>query len=671
MRELFEPKSVAIIGASERPGSLGRALAENVLSTFHGKTYLINPRGGSVLGREALRSVREVGEQIDLSLIIVPYSSVPAVLEEAGAAGSKVSIIYSGGFEEAGRGELEREILSIARKYSMRVLGPNCVGIIDTYTPINATFMSSERQGIPRAGRISLISQSGALGSLFLDYMSERLLGLRRFVSVGNAADIGLSELIDFLADDEKSDVIAVYFESMEEGRRLVEALRRAAEKKRVVVMKGGLGEGGARASSTHVAALAKPRRLIEGALRQTGAFLAGGVDEFIASMEALARSPSFSEGFAIVTNSGGMGVILSDALEERGQRIARLSEELLARIKPILPPYMAINNPIDLSGGATSELYQKVIDALGDLPLVIVNQPQTAAMDSENFVALSEKVAGRPAVFLVAGGSYARLFARELRKRGVPVAESPREAAAMVSALMPKGRGSPLLKLGGREAFLEAVRKGYLLESDAKSLLRSYGIATPRGVVVRSPQEAREAAELFGTAIMKILSPDVMHKTEIGGVIRVTPETAAEAFERLEDIAKRRGLRFSGALVEEVVPIDAEIAMGAMRDEHLGVVIFLGIGGFLIELIEGVSFRLFPASIEDVREMIRETKIWKLVEGYRGVKISEWDVAAALASVGSLVYENPEILEVDVNPLAISRGSLVALDAKIRVTAL
>lgn len=668
MRELFEPKSIAIVGASERPGSLGRALTENVISTFPGKIFLVNQRGGSILGREARRSIKEVGE-VDLSLIIVPYSAVPSVLEESGEAGVKASIIYSGGFEEAGRGELEKEILRIARKHSMRVLGPNCVGIIDAHTPLDATFMSRERQGIPQAGGVSLISQSGAIGSLFLDYMAKRLIGLRRFVSVGNAADVGLSEIIDFLSADEKTDVIAVYFESAEEGRALIDALRRASEKKRVVVMKGGLSEGGARASATHVAALAKPKRLLEGALRQSGAFVARGIDEFIASVESLSRVPSFSEDFVIVTNSGGMGVILSDALEERGVRVAPLREELAERLRSLLPPFISPNNPIDLSGGATTELYGKVIEAVGASSLIIVNQPQTAAMDSENFPALLEKLAGRPAIFLVAGGDYAMSFARELRKRGTAVAESPREAVAMVLSLTTKKRQSPVVRSGGRQAFLEVAKKGYILENEAKDLLRLYGLSAPRGAVVHSAEEAMRVAELYGRVVMKLLSPDVMHKTEIGGVIKgVVSENAGEAFEKIANIARERGIRLSGVLVEEMIPVEAEIAVGALRDEHLGPAVFLGLGGFFIELIDDTSFRLSPLSPEDISDMVRETRLWKLLEGYRGVKVSEDEIAKALIAVSSLMQENPEVGEVDVNPIAVSQGRLVVLDAKMRI---
>ncbi|MEN2999372.1 MAG: acetate--CoA ligase family protein [Acidilobaceae archaeon] len=678
---LFSPKSVAIAGASERPGSLGRGLAENVLSSFKGKVFLVNPKGGNILGLPAHKSMREVSAE--LSLIITPSSSVPEVLEQSGEGGSKAAIVYSGGFGEAGQRELEEEIKRVAKRYSMRVLGPNCVGVIDTETPLNATFMSLERQGIPEKGGVSLISQSGALGSLFLDYMSERSIGLRRFASVGNAADLKVGELLEHLSRDPLTGVLGLYLESAGEGRELYEAMRRAAARKPLVVLKGGVTESGSRAASTHVAALAKGRRLVEGALRQSGAVVTGSPEEFVAALEALSKVEKPMGELVAVTNTGGMGVLLSDALEDGGARLGELPPELARELREVLPPFMALNNPVDLSGGALAEHYERVAQKAltKGYSLVLVNQPQTIAMDSENFLSLSLKLRerGAPFIVLMAGGKYAQGLARELRRRGIAVASSPQEALAMVRALRRERKEAERLERvesGGeaRKLVEAAVRegRGFLLEHEAKQLLSSYGLRVPRGGVARGAGEAQTIAEEIGRPLaMKLLSPDAIHRTEVGGVrLRVRPEEVAKVFEEIVSVAKGRGLRVEGVLVEEMVGAEVEIAMGAIRDPLFGPALFLGLGGFLIELLQNASFRLSPLSKGDVREMLREAGLGELLKGYRGSWLEEGEAARTLGALSNIMEENPEVVEIDVNPLALREGKLTVLDTKIRLKA-
>jgi len=327
LEELFKPRSVAVIGASDRPGSLGRGLALNVLSSFKGPVYLVNVRGGVVLGRNVYKRLSDVPGTVDLALIITPSSSVPEVLEDCGRVGVRSAIVYSGGFSEAGRGDLEEEVVRIARRYGIRLLGPNSVGVVDTETPLNATFVSTERQLMPLKGGVSLISQSGALGSLILDLMGERLVGLRRFASIGNASDIEMWELVELLTLDAKTEVIGLYLESVKDGRRLLEALRRASTVKPVVVLVGGLSEAGSKAASTHVAALTTKARVLDGALSQARVIRVGSLGEFVSVLEVLGRVKVRPKGdrIVVVTNTGGMGVLLSDSIERRGLRLAGL----------------------------------------------------------------------------------------------------------------------------------------------------------------------------------------------------------------------------------------------------------------------------------------------------------------------------------------------------------
>lgn len=688
----FNPASLVIVGASDRAGSLGRGLTLNVLSSFKGPVYLINVRGGSVLGRSVYRRVSEVPGPVDLALIITPATSVPEVLEDCGSVGVRGAIVYSGGFSEAGRGDLEDEVVRIARRHGIRLLGPNCVGVIDTETPLNATFVSMERQLLPPIGGVSIISQSGALGSLILDLMGERLVGLRRFASVGNASDVKIWELVELLASDNRTRVIGLYLESVGEGRRLLEALKRASMVKPVVVLAGGLSESGSRAASTHVAALTTKARILRGALRQTGVLAVESLGEFVAVLEALDRvrvKPGGGRIF-IVTNTGGMGVLLSDSLERRGLRPASLPEELAAKLRSVVPGYMALGNPIDLSGSAPTSLYERVVGELlesraADV-LILVNQPQTIAMDVENFIDYAGHLgdSGVPVVLLISGSGYSRDLALRLRRKGLPVAYDPEEASAMVLALLElsKPRGGVGLEVTIAGDALETARRVVgraleegrvtLWEHEAKGLLEAYGVETPRYALALDCEGALEAAGRIGyPVVLKILSPQVTHRSDIGGVLVGLRDEVelARGCSKLQELSRRNGVTLAGVLVEEHVDHVAEIALGALRDKLLGPIVMVGLGGYMVELLEDVAFRLTPVTLEDAMDMMRETRVWRLVEGYRGVKLEPVKLAEVIARIGRMVEHLDELEEVDVNPLAVTRdGRLVALDAKIKL---
>ncbi|MEM0497710.1 MAG: acetate--CoA ligase family protein [Acidilobaceae archaeon] len=689
----FNPSSIAIIGASDKPGSLGRGLTINVLSSFRGKVYLVNVKGGTILGLPVYRSIKEVNDTVDLALIITPSHAVPEVLEESGSIGVRGAIIYSGGFREAGREDLEVKIEKIARKYSIRVLGPNCVGVIDNDTPLNATFTSLDRQGIPKPGVVSIISQSGALGSLILDLMSERFIGLRRFASVGNSLDVKIWEIIEYYTRDTKTSVIGVYFESIGEGRRLIESLERAQRIKPVIVLRGGVTEAGSRAALTHVAALAKSHRVVYGALKQARVVIANNMSDFISALEVLSKLKNrpARDDIIIVTNSGGMGVLLSDSLENRGLRVKVLSRELAERLRLKIPPYMSIGNPIDLSGAAPTDLYRQVVDEIirgdGGGILIIVNQPQTIAMDTEKFIEYIAELRdeGVPFIVLMSGGSYAKNIALTLRSMNIPVASDPLEATSMVYALKTvtsKSRESlrdtqPPVSEYRRIAvgIIENTRlhgRSFMLEHEAKELVKLYNLDTPRGGVAKSLDEALLVADRIGYPLVaKIISPDVTHKSDIGGVIigLDSRDEVRIAYEQLEAKTRKLNIRLEGILLEEMFKPQVEVAIGAFRDNLLGPVVMVGLGGFYIELLGDVSFRLSPLTIDDAIEMVMETSLGKLVEGYRGLKLDINNLALNICKVSKLMYDNPEILELDINPLAIRGDEMKVLDVKVKIS--
>jgi acetyltransferase len=693
LEELFKPRSVAVIGASDRPGSLGRGLALNVLSSFKGPVYLVNVRGGVVLGRNVYKRLPDVPGTVDLALIITPSSSVPEVLEDCGRVGVRSAIVYSGGFSEAGRGDLEEEVVRISRRYGIRLLGPNSVGLVDTETPLNATFVSTERQLMPLKGGVSLISQSGALGSLILDLMGERLVGLRRFASIGNASDIEVWELVELLTLDAKTEVIGLYLESVKEGRRLLEVLRRASTVKPVVVLVGGLSEAGSKAASTHVAALTTKARVLDGALSQARVIRVGSLGEFVSVLEVLGRVKVRPKGdrIVVVTNTGGMGVLLSDSIERRGLRLAGLPEELISKLRSVIPGYMALGNPLDLSGAAPTSLYRRVVEEILSSKvvdiLVVVNQPQTVAMDVDSFVEYAKYLgdSGIPVVILVSGSGYSRDLALKLRLSGLPVAFNPEEASIMVLALLrlanlSRGeRGAEVTvseeaATTARKLVRGALEEGRLTlgEHEAKSVLRAYNIEIPRYELALECREAINIAEKLGyPVVLKIVSPRILHRSDIGGVVMGLrdPGTVASECSKLLELSRKADIPLIGILVEEHVEHVAEIAVGALRDKLLGPTVMVGLGGYMVELLEEVAFRLAPLTLEEAVEMIKETRIWKLVDGYRGVKLEPVKLAETIARVGKIVEQVEEIEEIDVNPLALTKeGKLVALDVKIKL---
>ncbi|MFN4046118.1 MAG: acetate--CoA ligase family protein, partial [Acidilobaceae archaeon] len=678
----FEPRSVAVVGASDRRGSLGWGLTFNVLSSFPGKVYLVNVKGGSIEGRIVYRRVSDIGEPVDLVLIITPSNSVPEVLEDAGEAGARAAIVYSSGFSEAGFKDLEDHVVNAARKHGMRLLGPNCVGVIDGWTPINATFISMERQKMPPKGSISIVSQSGALGSLIMDLMGERLIGLRRFASVGNAADVKMWELLELLGEDPLTEALGLYFESLGEGRKLIDKLSELSERKPVVVLRGGASESGSRAASTHVAALSAPAKVVEGLLRGSGVLRAETMSEFIAVLELLGRKPLRppKDSVIVVTNTGGMGVLVSDSLELKGLKLGRLSKGLEAKLRGILPPYVSINNPLDLSGGAPTSVYREAVKAILDSQeagvILVVNQPQTIAMDSENFTEFSRELRelNVPVIVLVEGSSYSRELANHLRVKGLPVASTPEEAAAMAWALLASRRGRlerpPEHPPGARAEAIKVIEparregRGFLLEHEAKALARAYGLETPRGGLASSVDEAVALADSIGYPVVaKIVSPDVLHKSDVGGVILGlrSPGDVIEAYEKLQGIAVRFKARFIGVLIEEMVPARFEASIGALRDPLLGPIVMAGLGGVLVELLGDVTFRKAPLSIVEALEMIGETSLGRLAGGYRGFKADARKIAEAIVNAGLLISGNPEIAEVDVNPLAVLEDEVKA----------
>ena len=445
LEQFFKPKSIVIIGASGKAGSLGYTLTENVMMTFRGKTYLVNIKGGEILGTKVYRDVSLLPETPDLALIIIPAKHVPGVVEKLGEMGVKAVVILSGGFSEVGNRELEEEVVRIARRYGMRIVGPNCVGVMNFHLPLDATFTSREHQGRPRPGPISLVTQSGALGSMILDISAEIGIGYSKYISVGNMADVSVNESIRYLSSDPETDVIALYVEGVKDGREFMDACRKARMNgKKVVVLKAGTTSSGSRAAASHTGSLAGSYEIFRAAVKQGGGVVVETLEEFLGLLQILGKRP-LDPGLGrtmILTNAGGMGVVTADMLDKHGIPVPPTPPQIERILREKLPPYCTLSNPIDLSGDAQAKRYDEALRVLRDSKdidiIVVVSLLQSPAIDGGEFVKVvlrhyfeeKEKLI----LALVSGAKYSRKWIKTLAEAGVPTYTSPTTLAASLS---------------------------------------------------------------------------------------------------------------------------------------------------------------------------------------------------------------------------------------------
>ena len=445
--KLFYPESIVVIGASGKAGSLGRTLTENVLSGFAGRVYLVNVKGGELFGRKVYRSVSELPETPDIALIIIPAKYVPSTVEECGKMGVKAVVVLSGGFREVGPegALLERELVEEARKYGVRVVGPNCVGIMNFKIGLDATFTSREHQGRPGPGPISLVTQSGAIGSMMLDLSAEMGLGYSKYVSVGNMCDVSLTEIVEYLAEDPDTGIIAAYIEGVNDGRRLMAAVRRAREKGKVfIAFKTGMTSAGVRAAASHTGSLAGSYQVFKAAIRQAGGIIAETLEDFLGYLQVFSKArPPRGGRVVVLTNAGGMGVTVSDMLEKCGLEVPRLSGKAEEVLRSKLPPYNTIVNPVDISGDAGADRYDEVLRILRGIDgidiIVVVSLLQTPAINGQEFVETIAKhfrmEREKTIVALVSGAEYSRRWVKKLAFMGVPTYASPAILASSLSA--------------------------------------------------------------------------------------------------------------------------------------------------------------------------------------------------------------------------------------------
>lgn len=694
INSLFAPRSIAVIGASTKAGSVGNSLTENLLSYgYAGKIYPINPKTDSLFGLPCYQNIADIKDDVDLAVIIIPATAVPTALREAGEKGIKAAIIISSGFKETGAAgqALEKELHLIAKEFDIALLGPNCLGFLHPKIGLNASFA----KGLPEPGTIAFFSQSGALCTALLD-LSAGHLGFSSFVSDGNKAVLGENELLRFFAQDTETKVISFYTEGLSNAEKFIEtgrALMVRPEPKPVIALKSGTTAAGTKASSSHTGALAGSDAAYQALFKQARVIRARHLESLSDLLTVFSQNPlPQGKRIGIITNAGGLGVLATDAAVQHGLEVVSLSPTTKQKLES-LPAAASRNNPVDVLGDALADRYRLAIEALAtdtsvDMLLVIVTpQTMTEARATAEAIADAKNHCGKPVVTVFAGrASFEEGFA-VLKKNGVATLTYPESAAEALAALaqVAKWRNDQLStpfafndidRESAARVFKKVVgeKRTTLYETEVWEILSAYGFSFLQSRSVKSQEEARAAAASFGGPLaMKIISPDITHKSDAGGVLlNIKPREAGEKYEELLKRVREHvpEARLEGALMVEMAPTGGrEIILGMKHEPGLGKLLMVGLGGIFVETFKDVTFRFSPLTKEDAHEMITELKSLPLLEGTRGQDGIDLDaLVAAIGRLSLLVQDFPEIEELDINPLlCFNNGAAFrVLDARI-----
>ncbi len=687
MRAIFAPRSIAVIGASRRPGQLGNAIVRNLLDTgYRGTLYVVNPHASEIESVLAFASMSAIPDEVELAIIAVPALQVEALLDDCIARRVAAVVIISAGFSETGEEgrAMERRLLEKARAAGIRMVGPNCMGVLNTDpgTQMHATFSSI----FPPAGNVAMSSQSGALGLAVLDYAKSLNIGFSTFISVGNKADVSGNDLIQYWAADPKTDVILLYLESFGNPRKFAEIARRVSRTKPIVAVKAGRSEAGARAASSHTGALATSDAIVDDLFRQSGVIRTRTLEEMFDVTSLLANQPlPTGNRVAIITNAGGPGILAADACEAQGLKLVELGEETTTALRAFLPAAASVGNPIDMIASASADQYRQ------SLELLLADRDVDAVIVIYIPVLPAGALAVAEAIRTAAAGSGKTILATFMSSSGVPAPLAPVPAfpfperavnALALATRYAEWRRRPLETIPAFEDFdvarLRALMDeklseggGWLAPLAVAALLAAARIPAPQTLFASSPEEAMEAAmRLRFPVALKAYGPELLHKSDVGGVkLALRDELAVGS--AYEELAARLGGAMTGAIIQPMVRGGVEMMIGVTWQPSFGHVIACGAGGVLLELWSDVTFRMRPLTDLDAQEMVAGLRSAKLLRGYRGAPPA--DVAAmreVILRVSALLDLCPEIREMDLNPLMVLERGLSAVDARIRVEA-
>jgi acetyltransferase len=696
LETLFAPRSIAVIGATDKADSVGRTVMRNLVGgTFTGAVFPVNPKRASVLGVKAYPSVTAIPDQVDMAVVVTPAPTVPDVMRECADRGVRTAIVISAGFKEAGPEgvELERRVLAEVRRGGMRLVGPNCLGMMVPRSGLNATFAAT----MARPGEVAFLSQSGALCTAVLDWSLEENVGFSVFASIGSMLDVGWGDLIDYLGQDPHTKSIVLYMESIGDARSFLSAAREVAVSKPIIVIKPGRTEGAARAAASHTGSLTGSDEVLDAAFRRCGVLRVSSIAELFYMAEVLAKQPR-PQGprLTILTNAGGPGVLATDRLLLDGGTLATLAPQTLKALDGVLPAHWSHSNPIDVLGDAGAERYAKALEIAAADPgsdgLLVVLTPQAMTDATATAEALRPyaRIPGKPVLASWMGGADVHAGEAILNRVGIPTFPYPDTAAQVflhmwrytdnlralyeTPRLPPRSEGAASREVAGA-IIAKARRAGRTLlsESESKDLLSAYGIPTVPTRIARDEGEAVSAAEALGfPVVLKLHSETLTHKSDVGGVALDLRDRAAvqRAFRGIETAVTERAGRqhFLGVTVQPMIRRSGyELIVGSSIDPQFGPVLLFGAGGTLVEVNKDRALGLPPLTSTLARRMIERTRISRALAGVRGQPpVDQAALEQLLVTFSQMIVEHPAIAEADINPLVASGEGLLALDARV-----
>ncbi|WP_028574400.1 acetate--CoA ligase family protein [Desulfonatronovibrio hydrogenovorans] len=693
LHALFNPQSVAVIGASSSPGKIGYSILENMIEAgFKGDIYPVNPKAESILDLKVVNQIEDLPDNLDLAVITIPRKLVVDSLDLLGGKKTAAAIVITAGFKEVGgKGYyLEQELINTARKHDMALLGPNCLGMINTHGLVNASFAA----GKPDPGNIAFFSQSGALCVAILDWALGENIGFSKFVSLGNKAVLDEADMISYLGQDSKTDVILGYIENVSNGEKFVKEAMNHSNEKPIIIIKSGTTSAGAKAASSHTGAIAGSDQAYTSAFQKSGIIRAHDVETLFNLAQAFSTQPlPKGPSLAIVTNSGGPGIMAADACEKSSLSMARISSATIGQMQEFLPSYASLYNPIDIIGDAGAQRYLKTIDSVikdGNVNslLVLLTPTSTAAAEIEDIckgIVEVSRNTDKPIFACFMGKKIISRGRKILMDGKVPCYSFPEPAISCIEQMYkhyqwknnPCPLPSPVNRDRGRAALIiDRVKKsgqGEIVEFQAQEILQAYNLPVPKTALARSSHDAVEIAQRFGyPVVLKIASPNISHKTDVDGVkLGLSgPDQVRKTFLDITGRTSRMrpDAHIAGCLVQEMAPKNCkEVIVGFKRDDQFGPLIMFGLGGIYVEVLKDISFRLGPVTREEARKMIREIKSYMLLKGFRGdLPIDFNAIEEIILTMSQLAHDFPEIYEAEFNPILVNSHQAMVADVRM-----
>ena len=688
----FKPKGIVIIGASTNPVKLGYGVARNLVNSgFNGEIHFVSQRKGNLFGRPVYTNLQDVPDPVDLAVLIIPAPNVVSVLDECCIRNIHAAIVLSSGFREMGENgaELEREMIRKANEANIRLLGPNCIGLLDTHIPLDTTFLPPP---MPVPGDVAFISQSGAICSAIIDWARGQGFGFSRMISLGNQADITETDMLAAIAEDDHTRVLTCYIESINDGPRFVEEATRISRIKPIIALKAGRFESGQRAAASHTGALAGSDAAYQAAFDKAGIFRVKSSEEMFDWASTLASCPlPAGRRIAVLTNAGGPGVIAADSLEAVQLSLAQISRKTFTEISKILPPAAGLNNPIDMLASASPQIYKECLELLlsddgVDGVMIILPPPpmHTAENIAESLVPVING-SNKPVVIALMGDQLIKEAASIFRRAGIPEFRFPERAASALAVLASRyeylnNKDKDLtrpadLQIEKVNVLLKDIPPGsWLDQSVIMELMTQCGIPVPITRLAHDGKSAGKIAEKMGfPVVMKISSPDIQHKSDVGGIV-VNIRNHEEAEENFKSLlisvqTSKPGASIEGVNVQKMVSDGQEVIVGCVRDDQFGPMIMFGAGGVEVEGLKDTGFRLTPLKENETMALLKSTWAGRKLFGYRN--IPPVDVAAVvdvLNRLSWLMQEVPIISEIEINPLRVFQNGVLALDVRVRV---